>query len=388
MIWWGDDKERNAVATDSLQTGQATHRLILSQFSNFELGGRHSIGKYSRTHLNIKVKTMGIDSFCAVLTLLSRTNKLSASAGDTLASILWGLYITQMCYAMHTSEACSRIACRALSQNEDNLSRYGGSHDKVTAVLRPSCLMQPAVSDQCRVSEIDWSHYSEEATFSWRHKAPVTSQLTDLIKWQYSSIRCNRDLCACRTTRQRIHDVVVWHLFSCVWCIHMIGDLVGGMHMFCTANIHSSCVSLPYLNEDCKTICGTQLSWCFPFKISFYWWTGQKIHNTLIVVARHFSATHKTIPDSVEPLESFYSPFVTGIDLPHQGVMNFYYLYNRDLYPAKTASYSEAAPATWTTPPTSRVDSGSDVVGQKKNLYQCVSIQSAAARGQTCLVEG
>ena len=33
----------------------------------------------------------------------------------------------------------------------------------------------------------------------------------------------------------------------------------------------------------------------------------------------------KTIPDSVEPrLESFYSPFLAGIDLPHQGVVDSY----------------------------------------------------------------
>ena len=30
----------------------------------------------------------------------------------------------------------------------------------------------------------------------------------------------------------------------------------------------------------------------------------------------------KTIPDSAEPrLESFYPPYVAGIDLPHQGVV-------------------------------------------------------------------
>ena len=35
----------------------------------------------------------------------------------------------------------------------------------------------------------------------------------------------------------------------------------------------------------------------------------------------------KTIPDSVEPrLESFYPPFVAGIDLPHQGVVDTYNL--------------------------------------------------------------
>ena len=35
----------------------------------------------------------------------------------------------------------------------------------------------------------------------------------------------------------------------------------------------------------------------------------------------------KTIPDSAEPrLESFYPPFVAGIDLPHQGVVDSYKL--------------------------------------------------------------
>ena len=33
----------------------------------------------------------------------------------------------------------------------------------------------------------------------------------------------------------------------------------------------------------------------------------------------------KMIPDSTEPgLESFYPPFVAGIDLPHQGVVDSY----------------------------------------------------------------
>ena len=33
----------------------------------------------------------------------------------------------------------------------------------------------------------------------------------------------------------------------------------------------------------------------------------------------------KTIPDEAEPrLESFYPPFVAGIDLPHQGVVDSY----------------------------------------------------------------
>ena len=64
--------------------------------------------------------------------------------------------------------------------------------------------------------------------------------------------------------------------------------------------------------------------------ICVYWWTRQRIHNTLIVVDRYLRLMgDKTIPDSAEPrLESFYPPFVAGIDLPHQGVVDSYNLYN------------------------------------------------------------
>ena len=44
----------------------------------------------------------------------------------------------------------------------------------------------------------------------------------------------------------------------------------------------------------------------------------------MIVVDRYLRLMgDKTIPDSAEPrLESFYPPFVAGIDLPHQGVVD------------------------------------------------------------------
>ena len=60
--------------------------------------------------------------------------------------------------------------------------------------------------------------------------------------------------------------------------------------------------------------------------ICVYCWTRQRIHNTLIVVDRYLRLMgDKTIPDSAEPrLESFYPPFVAGIDLPHQGVVDSY----------------------------------------------------------------
>ena len=47
----------------------------------------------------------------------------------------------------------------------------------------------------------------------------------------------------------------------------------------------------------------------------------------------------KTIPDSAEPrLESFYPPFVAGIDLPHQGVVDSYNLHNGISYTGKISS--------------------------------------------------
>ena len=55
----------------------------------------------------------------------------------------------------------------------------------------------------------------------------------------------------------------------------------------------------------------------------------QIIHNTLIVVDRYLRLMgDKTIPDLAGPrLESFYAPFVTGIDLPHQRVVDSYNLW-------------------------------------------------------------
>ena len=67
----------------------------------------------------------------------------------------------------------------------------------------------------------------------------------------------------------------------------------------------------------------------FNLKIHFYLCllvNETKNHNALIVVDRYLRLMgDKTIPDSAEPrLESFYPPFVAGIDLPHQGVVDSY----------------------------------------------------------------
>ena len=46
-----------------------------------------------------------------------------------------------------------------------------------------SCLVHSGVRGKRRVSEIDLSQPRYETAFWWRHNGPVTSQLTDPIKW-------------------------------------------------------------------------------------------------------------------------------------------------------------------------------------------------------------
>ena len=85
------------------------------------------------------------------------------------------------------------------------------------------------------------------------------------------------------------------------------------------------------MDDNGETTFETPMFLCLTLKYTFiyvYWWTRQRIHNTLIVVDRYLRLMgDKTIPDSAEPrLESFYPPFVVGIDLPHQGVVESYNL--------------------------------------------------------------
>ena len=82
------------------------------------------------------------------------------------------------------------------------------------------------------------------------------------------------------------------------------------------------------MRQPTERQCSCVLSLKYTF-ICVYWWTRQRIHNTLIVVDRYLRLMgDKTIPDSAESrLESFYPPFVAGIDLPHQGVVDSYNLH-------------------------------------------------------------
>ena len=131
-------------------------------------------------------------------------------------------------------------------------------------------------------------------------------------------------------------------MYHCVWyfSIYLIGLSLNGWHaLFCITNnrhdvtIMTHAIKCHFLKwmmtvrqpTKCQCSCALTLKYTF---ICVYSWMRQRIHNTLIVVDRYLRLVgDKTIPDSPEPhLESFYPPFVAGIDLPHQGVVDSYNL--------------------------------------------------------------
>ena len=143
---------------------------------------------------------------------------------------------------------------------------------KIRRSVRPSCLVHPGLRYKRRVSEIDLSQPRHEALFcivNNRHGVTIT---THAIKRHF----------------------LIW---------------------------------MTTARQPTERRCSLVLTLKYIF-ICVYWWTRQRIHNTLIVVDRYLRLMgDKTIPDSAEPrLESFYPPFVAGIDLPHQGVVDSYNL--------------------------------------------------------------
>ena len=131
-------------------------------------------------------------------------------------------------------------------------------------------------------------------------------------------------------------------MYNCVWyfCTYPYGLSRNGWHaLLCIANNrHSVAITTHAIKRHFliwmttvrqhtkrRRSCVLTLKYTF---ICVYWWTRQKIHNTLIVVDRYLRLIwDKTISDSAEPrLESFYPPFIAGIDLPHSGVVDSYNL--------------------------------------------------------------
>ena len=122
------------------------------------------------------------------------------------------------------------------------------------------------------------------------------------------------------------------------------------------------------MNDDGETTYETLMFLCFNRKYTFiciYWWTRQRINNTLIVVERYLRLmVDKTIPDSAEPrLESFYPLFVVlspirsttvlSLSILHKGVVDPYNVYNGISYTVKLSSAycinSQHSPHMWLT---------------------------------------
>ena len=122
--------------------------------------------------------------------------------------------------------------------------------------------------------------------------------------------------------------------------VHLYDLSLNGWHaVFCiTNNRHDVTITTHAIKRHCliwmttvrqptKRRCYCILALKYTF-ICVYWWTRQRIHNTLIVLDRYLRLIgDKTIPDSAElRLDSFSPPFVAGIDLPHHGVVDSYNL--------------------------------------------------------------
>ena len=147
------------------------------------------------------------------------------------------------------------------------------------------------------------------------------------------------------TTKKTWHiDVVDRQMYNCVWyfCIYLYDLSLNRWHaVFCIINnrhdvtitMHAIkrqlLIWMTTVRQPTKRRCPHVISLKCTF-ICVYWWTRYRIHNTLIVVDRYLRLMgDKRIPDSAEPrLESFYPPFVAGINLPHQGVVDSYNLHN------------------------------------------------------------
>ena len=226
---------------------------------------------------------------------------------------------------------------------EDHFSVIGIT---IMKIRRLCCLVHPGVRDKPRVSEIHLSQPRHETAFWWRHNGPVTSQLTDPFKWPnhplelmgiYVHINTQSKESLTQICRRLINLHFVWYLGTYLYDL----SLNWWHALFCIANnrhgvtITTHAIKRHYLiwmttvRQPTKRRCSCVLTKNSTF-ICVYWWTRQRIHNTLNVVDRYLRLMgDKTIPDSAEPrLESFYPPFVAGIDLPHQGVVDSYNLYN------------------------------------------------------------
>ena len=185
-------------------------------------------------------------------------------------------------------------------------------------VCQRACLVHPGVRDKCQASEIDLSQPRLETAFWWRHNGPVTSQLTDPIKWPNYPLQLigiyvhiNTGNKGSLTQRCRRSTNVQLCL---IFCIHLFGLSLNRRHAsFCiTNNRHDITITthaikrhfliwMTTVRQPMKRRCSRVLTLRYTF-ICVYWWTRQRIHNTVIVVDRYLRLMgDKTIRDSAEP---------------------------------------------------------------------------------------
>ena len=130
-------------------------------------------------------------------------------------------------------------------------------------------------------------------------------------------------------------------MYKCVgyFCIYLYGLSLNGCHVLfrITNNRHDVTVTthaikrhfliwMTTMRHLMKWRCSCVLTLKYTFICVYWWTTPQWIYNTMIVVDRYLRLMGDiTIPDSAEPrLESFCPPFIAGIDLPYQGVVDSY----------------------------------------------------------------
>ena len=114
------------------------------------------------------------------------------------------------------------VVPRAPSQYKTRLSQVWG----FPCQRWPSCLVHPSVRDKSRMTEIDLSQPRHATAFWWRHNWPVTSQLTDRIKWPnhpLDLIGINMHI----STQQRIPDTKMSYIDKCT----TVFDILVHIHM-------------------------------------------------------------------------------------------------------------------------------------------------------------
>ena len=209
-------------------------------------------------------------------------------------------YIHCQCVPTSPLNWCQCIASR-MSMHLTKKYFFARSIDQI------SMSHTPGVRDKRRVSEIDLSQPMHETAFWWCYNGSVTSQLTDWIKRPnypselitiYEHINThNRESMPQRCRRST--------MYKCVWyfCIYLYGFSLNVWHALfrITNNRHDVTITtraikrhfliwMATIRQSMKRRCSCVLTLKYTF-IWVYWWTRQRIHNTLIVIDRYLRLT-------------------------------------------------------------------------------------------------